>query len=206
MSRVLSLFDRSGEWPRPYAEAGGQVLTIDILPPLPGTMYAGREHLQADVRALASLGRALPVGGVVLLAPPCTEFAVSGARWFAAKDADGRTAAAVELVRCALAIVAQLRPRAWALENPTGRLVRLVPELGRPRLSFNPCDYGDPYTKRTHLWGDFCPDLPRSPVEPVRVCSQGSWVQKLGGKSERTKTLRSTTPAGFARAFWEANR
>lgn len=27
----------------------------------------------------------------------------------------------------------------------------------------------------------------------------------LGGKSERTKTLRSMTPPGFARAFMEAN-
>jgi len=42
-------------------------------------------------------------------------------------------------------------------------------------------------------------------VEPVKVCEQGSWLQKLGGKSEKTKTLRSATPMGFARAFYEAN-
>lgn len=42
-------------------------------------------------------------------------------------------------------------------------------------------------------------------LEPIRVCSQGSWVQRLGGKSERTKELRSMTPDGFARAFALAN-
>lgn len=29
---------------------------------------------------------------------------------------------------------------------------------------------------------------------------------KLGGKSERTKELRSMTPLGFAKAFFEANQ
>jgi hypothetical protein len=28
----------------------------------------------------------------------------------------------------------------------------------------------------------------------------------LGGKSERTKELRSITPMGFAKAFYEANK
>ena len=200
---VLSLFDRSGAWPRPYAEAGDCVVTVDLAPALPGTMYPGREHIIADVRTLAE--RLIGTYRVALLAPPCTEFAVSGARWWAAKDTDGRTAAAVALVRCALAVVRVAAPSVWALENPTGRLARLVPEIGRPRLSFDPCDYGDAYTKRTHLWGRFNADLPRSPVEPERVCSQGSWVQRLGGTSERTKVLRSTTPEGFSRAFWRAN-
>jgi len=42
-------------------------------------------------------------------------------------------------------------------------------------------------------------------VAPVRVCSQGSRVQRLGGKSDKTKELRSMTPMGFARAFYAAN-
>lgn len=54
-------------------------------------------------------------------------------------------------------------------------------------------------------WGRFnFPEL--RPVEPVKVCSQGSWIMKLGGKSETTKELRSNTPLGFARAFFESNK
>jgi hypothetical protein len=140
-----------------------------------------------------------------LCAPPCDHFSVSGAQYWKAKDADGRTAQAVAVVLDCLAVVEVVRPAWWALENPIGRIAKLVPELGRPRLRFDPCDYGDPYTKRTQLWGDF--DIPTpNPVEPERVCKQGSWVQRLGGKSAKTKRLRSMTPPGFAKAFFEANR
>lgn len=62
----------------------------------------------------------------------------------------------------------------------------------------------DAYTKKTLLWGTFNAPAP-APLPPVRVCSQGSWVQALGGKSERTKELRSATPMGFAKAFFKAN-
>jgi hypothetical protein len=43
-------------------------------------------------------------------------------------------------------------------------------------------------------------------VDPTRVCGQGSWLMKLGGKSEKTKELRSMTPMGFAYAFYEVNQ
>lgn len=108
--------------------------------------------------------------------------------------------------RACLDIIDHYQPVFWALENPVGRLRRLrAARFREPRLIFNPCDYGDPYTKKTLLWGRF--NLPkRSPVEPVKVCAQGSWIQRLGGKSDRTKLLRSMTPPGFARAFFRANR
>ena len=78
----------------------------------------------------------------VLAAPPCTDFAVSGARWFAAKDADGRTEQSVGIVRDCLRVVDLTTPEWWALENPVGRLQRLVPELGKWRLRFHPYEYG----------------------------------------------------------------
>ena len=70
-------------------------------------------------------------------------------------------------------------------------------------MTFNPCDYGDAYKKRTLLWGNFNTNLKKNPVEPV---IPSPLHQKLGGKSAKTKELRSITPPGFARAFFEANR
>ena len=108
-----------------------------------------------------------------------------------------------------LRIVDVCMPDFWVIENPVGRLGKLIPELGRP-FYFNPCDYGDPYTKKTCLWGEFTPPLPLfsgeiNKVPPV-VSKHGSWHQtKLGGKSERTKEIRSMTPRGFAKAFYNAN-
>ena len=70
---------------------------------------------------------------------------------------------------------------------------------GDPTLIFNPCDYGDPYTKKTLLWGRFT--VPRKrPVEPTL----GSKMHLLPPSKDRWK-LRSATPPGFAQAFFEAN-
>jgi hypothetical protein len=110
-----------------------------------------------------------------------------------------------------LRAVEYLQPKWWAIENPVGRLNQCVPELASfGPWYFDPCDFGDAYTKRTGLWGTFTPPLPifvgrNAFVEPVKVCKQGSWLQRLGGKSEKTKELRSMTPLGFAYAFAEAN-
>ena len=87
----------------------------------------------------------------------------------------------------------------WAIENPVGKMKRL---LGEPTMIFNPCDYGDPYTKKTLLWGKFkVPHMRR--VEPTEKSKMHS---NYGGKSNKTKEMRSITPPGFAQAFFKANR
>ena len=142
----------------------------------------------------------------ILAAPPCTHFTNSGAQYWKKKDADGRTLADTQIITHCLRIIAMARPKFWAMENPTGRFVRW---MGKPNLVFNPCDYGDPYTKRTCVWGVFGqPET--NPVKPEFViASNGDRYSKIhmktGGRSSKTKELRSITPAGFARAFFEAN-
>lgn len=179
------------------------------------------------IRALDSVGERRNWCDIVgvLMAPPCTHFAGSGARWWAGKDARGETDAAVQIVRDCLRVKDAVAPRWWALENPVGRIARLVPELRAPGVSFmafDPCDYAllaeddhltEAYTKRTCLWGKFNANHLRDlaeRVEPVMfertrkdgTKVRGSWMwANLGGKSERTKALRSKTPTGFARAF-----
>ena len=66
----------------------------------------------------------------------------------------------MELVKRCLEIIWEARCKGtlkfWALENPMGYLRQF---LGHPPLTFQPCDYGDPYTKRTDVWGYF--NVPR---------------------------------------------
>jgi hypothetical protein len=91
-------------------------------------------------------------------------------------------------------------PDFFVLENPIGRIAKET-GLPKPTLVFNPNTYGDPYTKRTQLWGRFDPDLPTAIVEPT----EGSLMHKLWSTAEKTGGARSLTPEGFAYAFFVAN-
>jgi hypothetical protein len=182
---ILDLCGGTGSWSAPYKNAGYDVRVVT----LPGS----------DVRLFEYPGR---VYGI-LAAPVCTDFSGSGAQYWTQKDLDGRTLASLAVADACCRVVLMCNPVAfWVLENPVGRLRNWY---GPPVMYFNPCDYGDAYTKKTCLWGKFNRPV-QNPVEPVRVCSQGSWLQKLGGKSDRTKELRSVTPPGFAQAFFESNK
>ncbi len=185
---ILSLFDYSGNWPRYYKENGYDVYSLDIKYDI-DILTITREDLHDGIYG-------------ILAAPPCTDFSGSGAQYWKIKDEDGRTAQSLALVDKVLEIISWYPElHFWALENPVGRLSTLRPQLGKPWY-FQPHWYGDPYTKKTGLWGNFNKDLPRNDVAP----DPNSWIMKLGGKSEKTKELRSMTPLGFAKAFYEANR
>jgi len=207
---LLSLFDYTGTWSAPYLKNGWAVIQIDI--------KHGVDIMDIDTDWLyENIFDGHETVDGILAAPPCTDFSVSGAQYWKKKDADGTTAKSVELVNQVLRIVDVCSPDFWALENPVGRIAQLVPGLGKPKY-FNPHDFGDAYTKKTALYGKF--KMPQKTnnvglfkkgtnrldeVKPIRETKQGSWLMKLGGKSERTKELRSITPSGFAEAFYQFN-
>ncbi len=146
---ILSLCDYSGNWSAPYREAGYEVICIDL------------QH-GMDVRMLHYNFARFEEIGVhgILMAPPCTHFASSGARWWATKG-EAAIIEGLSIIDACLRTVVLYQPKWWALENPVGRLVHY---LGKPRFAFDPCDFGDNYTKRTQLWGSFAP--PHPPTRP----------------------------------------
>jgi len=180
-------------WSKPYEEAGYDVRPIDI-------------ENGYDVRLLKKPEEA--VYGI-LAAPPCTHLCLGGARYWMEKG-DIALLEALAVVDACLRFIMATKPKFWALENPTGRLVHY---LGPPRMYFNPCDYGNPYTKKTALWGEFNPPGKWNPIAPVKKTpgqhSMDVWNRKHKGisfgKKERSR-IRSITPSGFAQAFFEANR
>lgn len=189
---ILSLFDLSGEWSKPWREAGYNVLTFDI--------QSGQDIMDFCVEYFVENYDITEVYGI-LAACPCTDFAVSGARHFAGKDADGRTEASKDLVFQTLRTIDYFRPAFWALENPVGRIESLT-GLPKARLIFEPHHFGETYTKKTLLWGKFNANLPTANVDPVEGSKM--WA-KYGGKSQATKNARSVTPEGFSYAFFMAN-
>lgn len=175
---ILDLCAGSGAWSEPYVKAGYDVRRYDLV-------------TGDDVRLMHYGG---PVHGV-LAAPPCTVFANSGARWARTPE---ELQAALSIVDACLRFVVTARPTWWALENPMGTLSRW---LGPPTLRFDPCDFGDPYTKCTQLWGRFAKPVPLA----LRVLPEArSRIHWMPPGPERA-AQRSVTPPGFARAFFESN-
>lgn len=185
---VLSLFDASGVMSAPWEEAGYHVIRYDL--------QDGVDINDFDAELLLERHGGDNVWAIIAQ-PPCTDFALSGARWWAEKDARGVTELSNELVRQSLRTVELFRPPVWWLENPVGRIQQLN-GLADPLLAMDPWHFGDPWTKRTHYWGHFNSSLPTAMVAPV----QGSKVHKLSG---RDKFRRSLTPEGVAYAMFMAN-
>lgn len=172
---ILDLCGGTGSWSKPYQKAGYDVILV-TLPDM-------------DVRDFKHGGE---VHGI-FAAPPCTMFASSGARWKRSKE---QMRDAISIVDACFRIIMTHNPQWWVLENPIGTLKRYI---GKPRMYFQPYEYGDPYTKRTCLWGNF--DNPKKNV--VRP-TEGSKMHLLP-PGEKRQEQRSITPQGFAQAFFEAN-
>ena len=192
---ILDLCGGTGSWSEPYRKAGYTVITVDPLASPGSGNFVGTLH---EFYYAVVLPNNLKAHGV-LFGPPCTEFSGSGARWWDSKP-EYLLTDAINVVRDGLAIIKKVDPQWWALENPVGRLARMVPELGKWKMTFQPNQYGDPYTKKTCLWGNFNTALKKNWVEPTL----GSKMHKLPPGKDRWR-LRSITPPGFANAFCGAN-
>lgn len=179
---VLDLCAGSGAWSEPYLEAGYDVRRYDA---------------DKDVRLLRR--QDVPVHGI-LAAPPCTMFCRM--RMCRGRPTDEQFREALSVVDACLRAVVLYEPTWWALENPAGYLREW---LGEPRLRFQPWQYGDPWTKRTWVWGRFT--LPAElALAPLATRSLVKQHTPDGQRSiARNAREAARTPAGFARAFFEAN-
>jgi len=180
---ILDLCAGTGAWSLPYRNAGYDVWLMTLSSNDVRLLYYPPKHVYG-----------------ILAAPPCTHFSLSGARWWREKG-EKPLLEALSIVDACLRIILLCKLQGglkfWCLENPVGRLTHY---LGKPRIYFNPCEYGDLYTKRTCLWGEF--NIPeKNPVKPINK----NYIHYLGPGPDRQKR-RSITPPGFAKAFFEANK
>jgi site-specific DNA-cytosine methylase len=160
-------------------------------------------HIQGDVRQYLQGWEGTP-WDMLIGFPPCTHLAVSGARHFPQKQADGRQEDALDFFN-----------RLWhapipkiALENSVGIIsTRLV----KPTQYIQPYEYGDEKQKKTCLWLKGLPNL-----EPTNVVGRGEmvtygsgktmpkWYADTGKLTPRTRSReRSKTSPGVAKAMAE---
>lgn len=198
---MLSLCDRTGTMARPWADAGVLCYCVDIQHEPGETRDGNIVWVGADLTTWLP-----PREPIVFVAgfPPCTHLAVSGARWFRDKGL-GALAEGLGLVAKA-AEVGEWSGAPWFVENPISTISTY---WRKPDHLFDPFEYGgyqggdgDGYTKRTCLWtgGGFV--MPEK--RPVQLAMDHDRIHKAAPSPERGD-LRSQTPAGFARAVFEAN-
>ena len=201
MSTAIFCFDYTGIMARPWADVGYDCYCVDIRHPKGQSKSSGITYVGADM-----LDWVPPRDTISFAAffPPCTDVAVSGARWFTDKGI-GALINALRLFEVSVKW-AEWSGAPYMIENP----VSTVSSYWRkPDYTFNPCDYAgyhggenDLYTKKTCLWtggGFVMPE--KKPLAP----EQGSKMHLLPPSAERAN-LRAATPAGFARAVFEANQ
>lgn len=128
---------------------------------------------------------------MIIAFPPCTDLAVSGARHFKAKQADGRQQRSVEFF---MAFTQADCPRI-AIENPIGIMST---KYRKPDQIIQPWQFGHGETKATCLWLKGLPLL--QPTQVVDGRQQRIWRMPPG--PERAK-LRSKTYPGIAKAMAE---
>lgn len=199
---VVSLCDYTGNFVKPWAEAGYECYCVDVQHSIRKERVEGNIHyVWGDVRSWAPPARE----GIAFVAafPPCTHLAVSGARDFKTKGLP-LLADSLELFN-ACRVAAEWSGAPYFIENPVGALSS---HHRKPDHIFDPCDYGgyldppgDAYTKKTCLWtgGGFVMPEKRHvfPTEGSRM----HFVPPGPGRAD----VRSATPMGFARAVFEAH-
>ena len=179
--RVLIACEFSGVVRRAFRALGHDSWSCDLLPGEDGSEY----HIQGDVRFFMG-----PHDWDLMIAhPPCTHLAVSGARHFAAKAADGRQQEALDFVR--LLMDAPI-PRI-AVENP---ISIISSRIRKPDQIIQPWMFGHGETKATCLWLKNLPKLEAT----NNVTGREARVHRMPPGPNRWKE-RSRTFEGIAAAM-----
>lgn len=177
--KILIACEFSGIVRDAFTKLGHDVTSCDLLPSeLPG------KHYQGDIRDILGQG-----WDMMIAHPPCTNLAVSGARWFKNKQQEQKEA--LEFVELLLnAPIDKI-----ALENP---ISIISSKIRKPDQIIQPWQFGHGETKATCLWLKNLPLLkPTSIVE-----GREARIHKMPPGQDRWKE-RSRTMQGIADAMAE---
>jgi site-specific DNA-cytosine methylase len=177
--KILVACEYSGTVRDAFLALGHDAMSCDLLPTdRPGPHYRG------DVSDILGDG-----WDMMIAHPPCTHLAVSGARHFAAKQADGRQQDALDFVRMLLdAPIPHI-----AVENPVSIISS---RIRKPDQVIQPWQFGHGETKATCLWLKNLPKL--SPTNIVE--GREARIHRMPPSADRWKK-RSTTFQGIADAM-----
>lgn len=206
---VLSLCDLTGIFAEPWIEAGYRVIVVDPQHKL-GVHVDGMlvkvGHVIDHPVTWKLISSAVKRIAFTAAFPPCTDLAVSGAKWFEKKREEDPAVQfkAMQVVWQCHAI-AELIGAPWFIENPVSQISTF---WRKPDHKFDPCEFtgfepADNYTKKTCLWtgGGFV--MPQ-PFRAEGLGEPDDRIHKAAPGPDRAN-FRSATPRGFSRAVFAAN-
>jgi hypothetical protein len=158
--KILIACEFSGTVRDAFIKAGHDAVSCDIEPTdSPGP------HYQGDMFDIINDG-----WDMMIAFPPCTHLAVSGAKHFAKKRADGRQQQGIDFF---LKVVNADIPKI-AVENPVGIMSSIY---RKPDQIIQPWQFGHEVSKKTCFWLKNMPLL-----TPTNIVSDGEYITFPSGK------------------------
>ncbi len=187
---VLIACEFSGVVRQAFRALGHNAWSCDLLPAEDGSPY----HIDGDaidaIRMPAAWKQWFPYEWDLVIAhPPCTDLAVSGARWFPAKRASGDQQRSIDFF---MAMVNAPAAKV-AVENPISIMSRLH---RKPDQIIQPWQFGHGEVKATCLWLKGLPPLTPTDI----VDGRSPRVHHASPGPDRWKE-RSRTLPGIAKAM-----
>lgn len=191
MAKILVACEESQAVTKELRLLGHEAYSCDLLPESGGHP---EWHLEQDVVPLLKQD-----WDMIIAFPPCHDLAVSGARYFKEKQADGRQQASIDFFM----EFANAQCERVAIENPVGIMST---HWRKPDQIIEPYQFGDPVKKKTCLWLKNLPKLVATDiVEPEANIPYGEgrshqrWISNAPVKNRRV--IRSKTWPGIAKAM-----
>ena len=157
----------------------------------------------------------------IIANPPCTNFSsVRTSAKIPRNEEEG-----LRLVKECQRIIKEANPVWWVIENPATGLLKKY--LGKPNYTYQPWEFGSPWSKKTALWGDFIApekiyskweDVPQNKdlyIRPGRDKPNMVYLHKSAIKNipefdcfevESDMEFRSLCSQKFAKDFFEVNK
>lgn len=175
-----------------FVEAGWEVVTVDIEPKFEPTILLDVRILNKDdVEKYTKQPLAKYETIIILASPPCERFSLAPHAWPLPGIRE-----ALEIVGAVLELITTIKPKYWALENPTNGHLKWF--IGKPAKRLRLNAFGYKTVKPTGLWGNIPLGLiPDSPKKNDRPKAFANLYSKRPDK-------RAEIPRGLSHAILEA--
>ena len=194
--KVLDLFCGTKSIANAFEAKGHEVYTVDWEKKF-------NPSLSADIGSLTALDIIELCGGVpdvIWASPDCTTYSVAAISRHRRRDAEGNLTPISDYAkRCdevnkhLIALIVELNPKFWFIENPRAGLRKMDFMKGLPRYTVTYCQYGENRQKPTDIWTNHPNPRFKPPCKPGASCHEAAprgsrtGTQALKNSVERSK-------------------